>query len=415
MNSYKTIRQKNYEAIGSLHGNASYHFDNRNASVLQRQYNGTLADKRPSAAIIQRQEDPAVRAEFEKAAVMLRDKKQQFELLIPKFDAIAEGPVPIALKWVKNRWERMKADFTIFFNFDTQAILDREGGVSKNSLKKLQSRLNWYTQSGDGEKLLEETDEAMQLVDRRAGVYKAKAGAMQSRIDHYLDDSEVLSSGMDPKIPGRVDAIKNDPSGEHVAEMNHVEGYGPSMANYSERVKANAYFAAKGATPKAWEPYLKGETDVGPGKLTGAKFINLFGPQTVVMLENYRPPWKRYFASDVFFSQWLTAIGKEQDVRNLPEHFPKNFYRNHIDNDQTVAVLNQIMAEEKKNPVIVKRSDPHWQPLFKTQNAASTLTIVDEYNSINEGRGGGTYGILYVQIHKDGNKNFALKFVTGIV
>lgn len=123
------------------------------------------------------------------------------------------------------------------------------------------------------------------------------------------------------------------------------------------------------------------------------------------MLENYREKGKGYYASDALFDQWM-RVTSSATLFDLPESFPKYFYRNHIDNKAARARAEELLGEQQSVWIAVNSVD--WNSLVATDNVKSTMNILGEYNQINRARRLPTFKCLGVLIYKGPSMKFTM-------
>lgn len=317
--------------------------------------------------------------------------------------------LPLSYRYLANRWAHYGPEFTAFFA-DFKTRLDRP--ESRRGARRLGSRQRLYNTSGDWRRLLVKTHSTLValepsfqrvfVIDKRRAIFAAeREGALTKRERRLNPDGLDPLTGENPN-----DTLAHDPDlSVSKTGWTGVNDDGAPINSAANKQAATAYIAVldeqkkinKGVVEEEWHSYLHGDEGRPPSGANNTKFHNIYHKNAVIMGENYRPMWKTYFASDVFFDQWLRAEGKDPStVLNLPRTFPQFFYRNHIDNQKTLAAAEATVGHSLKQPfsVTVDASDAEaWDVMKVTPNVGSTLNIVAEFNRINAARGGATYAI----------------------
>lgn len=354
-----------------------------------------------------------LRADFDQLHDDFDIKKKELDDLLIKV-----AQVHLNHRYYQNRWENYRVEWSRFFSFDPQSLLGEEAHVrGKTALRKFQRKMTWYRRSGEGLALLHSTyKEFKPILEEQAAAVDHK-DAIDARMEIYKEMLDGEDDGREvaaiaPERVSNINAVKNDPKRKPDLSLTQIEDSGPGIATGEERQRARMYLLQKGDIPQVWEPYLAGE-GAAPFGIKAPKFRNLFGEDTVLMGDNYRPPWHKYFASDAFFSQWLAAIQAAGKSDELPTKFPSTFYRNNIDNAATNAVIQKILPGEADGLVVMRPSHEHWAELLESPNGKSTLNIVQEYNMINKARGQDAYRIKSIQVYRKLAAN-CLKFEMGV-
>lgn len=193
-------------------------------------------------------------------------------------------------------------------------------------------------------------------------------------------------------------ALKADPYREVMSPMKKVMDTGPLLSSPHELSEARTYFQQKGRTPMVWAPYLT-MGDCPPYLFEKTSFVNYFGEEVVVLIDMYRPPWKRYYTSDVFFSQWLSTLGKDESVQYLPDTFPTTLYINNITNPDTKRELKKMLKGEE---VCIMEPDEieNWSKLRNTPHLKCVQNILTDFDQI-KGRHGEGHTIDTIQCYKE--------------
>ena len=294
------------------------------------------------------------------------------------------------------------------------------GAYDRHGIRKLKRWTKEVKKSGWQDQL-ESIEQGVEVLNEKIAPVKA----IEKRRAIYQEE---IGRGSRDKsdIPGdiRTEAVVLDPSGDsQLGGWVSVEDAGGTPSDLPGK-KAEARDALGirneqgrfGAEKQVeWSGYLDGDDIMPPRGADKVKFENLFRDGAAIMLENYRPYWKEFFASDVFFDQWLASAGGDS-VMDLPESFPEIIYRNHIDNDNTLAAIKKIYNErypenDRPDVMIVTTADQEWGNLSRTPNVGSTLNILAEYNRINAARDLGEFKAVQVSIYgQHHNKNLKIEF-----
>ena len=196
-------------------------------------------------------------------------------------------------------------------------------------------------------------------------------------------------------------AFRIDPNREALSSMIEVEATGPPLTCADELAQARRFFRRKEQLPASWVPYLETGSRA-PFQMTESSFVNLFSPDTALLLDIYRPPWKGYYTSDVFLCQWLRALGKEADVRALPLTFPAKLYINNINNPVSNRVLDALLDEAESDLLLLPCTQALWKQLLATPHVRCVAHILDAYNAVNIWRGAQPYAVEAVQVYRRG-------------
>lgn len=373
-----------------------------------------------SGSIVQMNKDQEeMDNEFKALKIDFDTDKEEFEEKRNKLDEmlVQAGTVHLMYRFYQNRWERYRVEWQNFFAFNPERLLDANDHVkSKTALRKFQQKMNWYRKSGDGKQLLNITfNQFIPVLQRQIDAQKHQSG-IEARMDTYEQmlgpDRREVGKVKDQHL-NHINAIAHDPNVPENLSLVQVEDTGPTVDSDMERNKARQYLQTKfGDIPEKWRSYLEGESGQTPDNVKEPQFRNLFGEDTVLMGDNFRPPWHKYFASDVFFSQWLAALEHMGKEKELPVKFPSTFYRNNISNAQTNAVINKIIPGEEDAIKVIRPGHANWEELLETPNGGSTVSIVNEYNQINRARGQDEYRIKSIQVYRTNHAN-CLKFNMG--
>ena len=87
--------------------------------------------------------------------------------------------------------------------------------------------------------------------------------------------------------------LADDPNSQSVSEMIKVSSIGEELESVREWETAKSYFAGKKNILLAWVTYLETGKHA-PFSFKKTSFINLFHGDTVLLLDMYRPPWKKW-------------------------------------------------------------------------------------------------------------------------
>ncbi len=176
-------------------------------------------------------------------------------------------------------------------------------------------------------------------------------------------------------------AFKMDPHPHRLHAMIEVREIGDHLHSDRELQQAREYFR-KRSVPEVWQAYLEMGEGL-PYHFEEVSFINLFSDRAIGILDIYRPPWKEYYTSDVFFSQWLEATGKPLDVNHLPDAFPKTMYINNVTNVLTIDKLKPLVdAGHKDHCQFDPNYRPEWKSLKQTPHFKFVEHVLDAYNRI---------------------------------
>ncbi|MEO1054002.1 MAG: hypothetical protein AAFX87_25415 [Bacteroidota bacterium] len=195
-------------------------------------------------------------------------------------------------------------------------------------------------------------------------------------------------------------ALTMDPYLDHLPALIRVEETGAQLTDPKELEEAHIYFKGKEHIPSIWAAYLA-TGDYPPFLFEHTSFINYFGEKEVVLIDLYRPPWKPYYTSDVFFSQWLRVLGEEEKVQYLPDTFPETFYINNVTNIDTIKELEKMLREADEDVCIKQPGEiRNWALLKNTPHLKCVLNILKDFNQIKALDGRTGYGINTVQCYR---------------
>lgn len=294
-------------------------------------------------------------------------------------------PLPVNVKYLANRMESTLRPLGRFF---ADSIAMANGGRVPTAalLQRLRSRHLWYTKNKSGWDLVKKTRED---ADKRIRELLATHGSrMTSRIELYRQDrlaglskKEIKSnpSSVSEIADARTDAIRDDP--EHSVGTDH-------WSQVDDNPPANQDSKSSTVT----------------------KFINMYHPSAMLMLENYRDRSKGYFASDAVFDQWM-RVAQVETLDQLPAEFPQYIYRNHIDNALTRKYAETLLGNKEFVWVAVGSKD--WETFKVTDNVKSTLNILGEYNKINARRELPSFKCIGVLIYKGPSLKFTFEQAGG--
>jgi len=220
---------------------------------------------------------------------------------------------------------------------------------------------------------------------------------IEARWQHVLDDELQHSTEVEDSI---CEAITRDPNSDPTGEMIRMSAVGRELASSREWETAKSYFSGKQDIPLAWITYL--ETGKHPPfNFETTSFINLFGGDTALLLDMYRPPWKQYFTSDVFFMQWLMA-NRRQTLKELPSKFPSTLYVHNVVHKETKYMAEKMLGKEKLSVLKYNDEAPIWRKLNATPHIKCVRQILSDYNQLNSLRGFPHYRIDTLQIYQVG-------------
>lgn len=228
--------------------------------------------------------------------------------------------------------------------------------------------------------------------------------AINRRISHYR--REGLTRKITPCTKDDLDtgALAADPYYTDYAEgtnMVKVKDTGALLTEPQEVEAARAYFRAQGHTPSVWAAYLATGSHP-PYLFERTSFIHYFGENIVALIDIYRPPWKNFYTSDAFFSQWLRALQKSEVVQNLPDAFPKTLYINNITNPITKKELKQMLNDAGTD---ILSKVPHrlmrWHTLKNTPHIKCVLNILNDYNQVKSLPPHHGYRIENIQLYRE--------------
>jgi hypothetical protein len=209
---------------------------------------------------------------------------------------------------------------------------------------------------------------------------------VQERLVEYIDKISVVAS---------------DPFKAEIKPMVEVSDLGRSLLDPDEVQKARQYFNQQERWPAIWRNYLK--TGKHPPYLfTSISFVNFFSPEVIILFDIYRPPWKSYFTSDVFFYQWLKSLERPAELMQVPTRFPSTLYIHNITNIDSKSVLRKLLDQQNTDcEVITDEADGVTGILNTTPHLKLTHRILDTYNMINQLRGEKQVSISAIQIYRD--------------
>lgn len=285
----------------------------------------------------------------------LRDEYRASMAFIERILGLAQ-PLPLNLRYLGNRLDSSLRPLNSFLD-ESADIASGDRSKTLKLLQRLRSRHKWYTEGRSGQALVKLT---LEDVKSQEASFQHVA-TMEGRRRIYGEDRIAgLSARELRRNPGSIsdvqdaqtDAIKLDPE-------QSTGGLGWRQVDDNPPKNPNS-------PPE-----------------TSNKFINMFHPSAMIMLENYRDKTKGYFASDALFDQWMRATNSAT-LLNLPESFPKYFYRNHIENPAAREQAERLLGD--KTAIWVALGSEDWNALKVTDNVKSTMNILNEYNKINQAR-----------------------------
>ena len=207
----------------------------------------------------------------------------------------------------------------------------------------------------------------------------------------------------------QLEAVASDENGTALDAMTEVSDIGPPLQSKSEQEEARAYFNRFDHVPANWHHYLK--TGKHPPYLfEKTSFVNLFSDDTVIIFDIYRPPWKPFYTSDVFFYQWLKSFGLPILLHHLPQVFPSTLYVHNVTNQRTIFIMKHMLDTASADSFLVANlKDGRWKILRASPHLKSVLRILDNYNEINRLREGLLYQVKSLQLYRN-NELYHLKF-----
>ncbi|MTI33315.1 hypothetical protein [Xanthovirga aplysinae] len=239
--------------------------------------------------------------------------------------------------------------------------------------------------------------------DDFAHLLEEKIGTISTRIEEYnRQEMRRTVRVVGAKELLKLEVFKHDPDRFDLSRMMEVREVGPSLETDGELEQARQYFRKKGKTPVEWEPYLEMGTHP-PFFFEKTSFLNLFSKNTLAMIDIYRPPWKNYFTSDAFFSQWLKALGRKMDIMNFPYSFPKALYIHNIIHTVSRKVLDKIFDDQDKDHVQFSAQDCfYWEEIMGTPHLKCVNHILSTYNKVNVYKGSKAHHIKAMQLYRNG-------------
>ena len=207
----------------------------------------------------------------------------------------------------------------------------------------------------------------------------------------------------------QLSALKTDPNHSTFFHMIEVEEVGPPLDTPEELREARHYFDKQSHVPSAWKQYLETGKNA-PFLFLETSFISLFSKNTIVIWDIFRPPWKNYYASDVFFHQWLQAFHLGENISFLPKDFPSTLYINNVANPITRRIIKNILENEQADTYTIQSvHDPLWPKLANTSHIKYLLNLLKNYNAINKWRGDSPFRVSALQLYR-GYETYHLKF-----
>lgn len=195
----------------------------------------------------------------------------------------------------------------------------------------------------------------------------------------------------------RIEALKHDQELEELPALVQLEDVGLPMHYPEEQEAAIAYFQRIGKIPEDWRLYLNTGREA-PHGMKRLSFIHQFsepepGNDLVVMLDLYRPPWKPYFASDVFFMHWIKANvlwrGEDTSVfrwEEVPEQLPRTLYINNVSHIDTLTAIRNILPQGQKD-FAIPCSGNQWETLRHNPHVKLVEQVVQTFNLLAASRG----------------------------
>jgi hypothetical protein len=239
-----------------------------------------------------------------------------------------------------------------------------------------------------------------------------------------------IEKGMEHWFPAKELAELQENAGKEfsyedwwAAGEKRVEGIVKRVATYREFASEGKYTRETGLVkrgPSAGMRYVEdtfkeGYNFVFKEQSAQTHFHNNYTQELAQMRENYRTPkLKAFFASDVFFDQFATAVKEANSLKGnlldeLPEKPPEVILRDTIDNEETKEVLKGIDLGTRQEREMLP-TDPLFGAILNTPNGKATYNIVNDYNFLNRSRQLPAYTIAKIVIeNKTGNKETGWK------
>jgi len=236
--------------------------------------------------------------------------------------------------------------------------------------------------------------------------------SFSERINAFLHSNMQRKLEMkDSGYVNRLSAVLSDPNREILPEMTEVSDIGFELQTPAELSEARAYFDRLGHVPPVWRHYYK-TGKYPPFLFSHTSFITLFSKDTVILYDMYRPPWKPYFTSDVFFYQWLKSLGREIDLMNLLVRFPEKLFIHNITNQLTRRILQALLDEVTSDFYLIDEVKNVGVDLTRSPHMKNIFHILNTYNRINRLRNLPAAEIISLQIYRQ-NEAYHLKFRIG--
>lgn len=198
-----------------------------------------------------------------------------------------------------------------------------------------------------------------------------------------------------------IDAISSDSIASDIADMTEVSDVGPPLQSPNELETARSYFNQQAYIPPIWHHYLKTGKHP-PFHFEKTSFVNLFSKDVIILFDIYRPPWKPYFTSDVFFYQWLKSLGKGVDLMELPDRFPTIVYIHNFTNHISKHCFKNILDTEKSDTHVINDPlDKNWTKISTTPHLKTIHHILNTYNKINGIKGETVFKISSLQVYRN--------------
>ena len=221
----------------------------------------------------------------------------------------------------------------------------------------------------------------------------------------------------------RIEALNHDPHCGPLPSLIEVRDEGRPLDTPGERRQADAYFRKQNCLPIEWNAYLETGRHA-PYNFRETSFIHLFSTEgsgqrlrVAVILDVYRPPWKPYFTSDVFLSQWVrashyphyTETEAPWDLGQLPPSFPPTLYINNITHKTTLRRLKSLLERHRTSCFSMPCTGHAWDRLSRTPHVRYLYRILEAYNDLNRRRGYKSYQARAVQVYGQRGR-YHLKF-----
>jgi hypothetical protein len=257
---------------------------------------------------------------------------------------------------------------------------------------------------------------------------KALLETIETRLSHYQAEQMQRSVySLSSKALKTIDALVHDPNCVVLPALIEVSEKGNPLTSSEEHQQAKAYFKSQNNLPKAWQRYI--DTGRGaPHKLHDTSFIHQFTPAHTPVSESigvvydlYRPPWKPYYASDVFLHQWGQAVrfsgsATERitgDLQQLPASFPRTFYINNVVHEKTLEAMSVLLDRAGADTLQMPCGGCDWDLLCETPHLRYLERVLAAHNELNRQRGNAGSRCDGVEVYRAGGVYHLKVFVCG--